>query len=63
VNRPFTKDDDGKYFRATAGAFFGEVGRLEFPLQDPGSAKEGEGIVWFKAGRWDYFRPEHLEEA
>jgi hypothetical protein len=62
MNRPFTPDDNEQLFR-----FEGHLGRLEYPLEDPGSAEPGEGIIWYLRKRngagWDYVKPSEVEPA
>ena len=60
MNRPFTPDDDGKRFSCD-----GRVGKLEFPLEDPGSAGHFEGILWYDyptdGAGWRYVSPADVE--
>lgn len=74
MDRPFTDSDGGKRFRfvrdyrsTSVSKFVGQAGDLEFPLQDPGSAFDGEGVLWFgpvddRTG-WDYVSPAEVEPA
>lgn len=57
MNRLFIDSDNGKRF-----SYMGNVGTLEFPLTDPGSAGPDEGIIWYDSPRangfaWEYVKP------
>jgi hypothetical protein len=62
MNRPFTDADGGQRFR-----YHHTEGTLEFPLDDPGSAEEGQGILWFdnqlthEGAGWVYVSPRDVD--
>lgn len=46
MTEPFTPDDDGQRFSLSQTDEPDAQGRLEFPLDDPGDAEPGQGILW-----------------
>ena len=60
MNRPFTADDNERTFKLLES---GEYGRLEYPLEDPGTAEPGQGILWVPASGWYYVSPAQVEPA
>lgn len=61
---PFTAEENGKRMFSKHHQRWGT---LEYPLTDPGTAREGEGILWFEVpltdgSHWDYVHPVDFDE-
>lgn len=65
MDRPFEESDDGKLFVDNTN---GRVGRLEFPLLDPGQHSNEIAILWYTRTtpstepHWVYVSPSKVNE-